>query len=146
VQSDLLTSGAPEDEATGARYAAALAQLVTADRFPDLAPLIESGVYTASELDDFRFGLERLLDGIQRFIETAPGGADDNGRPPGRQEATADDVALYGSDKRLKEAAKARREAEKLLREARKREREALAAARERAQKAQQKSRPASPS
>jgi AcrR family transcriptional regulator len=146
VQSDLLTSGAPEDEATGARFAAALAQLVTADRFPDLAPLIESGVYTASELDDFRFGLERLLDGIQRFIETAPGGADDNGRPPGRQEATADDVALYGSDKRLKEAAKARREAEKLLREARKREREALAAARERAQKAQQKSRPASPS
>jgi AcrR family transcriptional regulator len=145
VQSDLVTSGTSEDEATGARFAAALAQLVTADRFPDLAPLIESGVYTASEFDDFRFGLERLLDGIQRFVETAPSGADEDPQAPGKQETTADDVALYGSDKRLKEAAKARREAEKLLREARKREREALTAARERAQKAQQKARSSSP-
>jgi len=146
VQSDLVTSGAPEDEATGARFAAALAQLVTPDRFPDLAPLITSGVYTASEFDDFRFGLERLLDGIQRFIETAPGRADEDDRAPEKQETTTDDVALYGSDKRVKEAARARREAEKLLREARKREREALAAARERAVKAQQKARTGSPS
>jgi hypothetical protein len=122
-----------------------LAQLVTADRFPDLAPLIASGAYTTSEFDDFGFGLERLLDGIQRFIETAPGRADENGHTPETNETTTDDVALYGSDKRVKEAAKARREAEKLLREARKREREALAAARERALKARQKARSSSP-
>lgn len=137
VQSEILASGASDEEISGAPFADALAQLVTPDRFPDLAPLIASGVYTTNEFDDFAFGLERMLDGIQRFIEQAASGRGDTEGPSAGDDTG--DVPLYGSDKRLKEAAKARREAEKALREARKREREVLAAARERATKDAQK-------
>jgi hypothetical protein len=129
VQSDIATSGATAEEVSGAPFAAALAQLVTPDRFPDLAPLIAGGAYTNTEFDDFAFGIERMLDGIQRYIEQGGSGAAVTAPDDAR------DVGLYGSDKRVKEAAKARREAEKALRDARKRERDALKSARERAQK-----------
>lgn len=136
ARTEIATSGASDEEISGELFAAALAQLVTPDRFPDLAPLIGSGAYTMTEFDDFAFGLERMLDGIQRFIEQ---GASASGEPAwssaAEHEATSADVALYGADKRVKEAARARREAERALREARKREREALKAARERAEK-----------
>ncbi|GAB3612314.1 TetR/AcrR family transcriptional regulator C-terminal domain-containing protein [Humibacter ginsengisoli] len=130
VQSDIATSGATPEEVSGAPFAAALAQLVTPDRFPDLAPLIAGGAYTNTEFDDFAFGIERMLDGVQRYIEQG-GSAETAAASPD----DAQDAALYGSDKRVKEAAKARREAEKALRDARKRERDALKSARERAQK-----------
>lgn len=133
IQSDIDTSGTPGDEVTGASFAPALAALVTPDRFPDLAPVIASGAYTSNEFDDFAFGLERVLDGIERYIDR--GGASATTTAP-----DDDDSALYGSDKRVKEAAKSRREAEKSLRDARKREREAVKAARERAAKEREKS------
>ncbi|GAB3608667.1 TetR/AcrR family transcriptional regulator [Humibacter ginsengiterrae] len=130
VQSDIATSGATPEEVSGAPFAAALAQLVTPDRFPDLAPLIAGGAYTNTEFDDFAFGIERMLDGIQHYIEQG-GSAETAAASPD----DGQDAALYGSDKRVKEAAKARREAEKALRDARKRERDALKSARERARK-----------
>ncbi|MGA0568814.1 TetR/AcrR family transcriptional regulator [Rathayibacter sp. KR2-224] len=137
VLSDIALSGASDDEVSGQRFAAALAQLVTPERFPDLAPIISSGAYTSNEFDDFDFGLERMLDGIQRYIEEreAGGAASPADQPAEVAGTDVDDAVLYGSDKRVKEAAKARREAEKSLRDARKREREALRAARERVAK-----------
>jgi AcrR family transcriptional regulator len=125
IQADIDVSGSSSDEVTGASFAPALAALVTPDRFPDLAPVIVSGAYTSDEFDDFAFGLERVLDGIELYIER--GGASSTPPPP-----EDEDTVLYGADKRVKEAAKSRREAEKALRDARKRERDAVKVARER--------------
>ncbi|MDN5725583.1 MAG: TetR/AcrR family transcriptional regulator [Propionibacteriales bacterium] len=52
---------------------AGLRDIVTADRFPDLSPLIDSGDYLGPDPSDepvtaeFDFGIERLLDGLARF-------------------------------------------------------------------------------
>ncbi len=120
--------GTPEH---GEAFTAALAELVTPERFPDLAPLVGSGVYSAAEgeddQDDFAFGLERILDGIERYLA-----ARESGEPIAVAEARPEPVPR---DRAVREAAKARREAEGRLREARKREREAIAKARERAAK-----------
>jgi len=113
--------------AYGDAFTSALAELVTPERFPDLAPLVSSGTYAdadGGEQDDFAFGLERILDGIERYV-TAKGGA----LPP----VAPEQPEPAPRDKAVREAAKARREAESKLREARKREREAIARARERA-------------
>lgn len=112
---------------SGEAFTAALAELVTAERFPDLAPLVVSGSYTDAEdeQDDFAFGLERILDGIERYIATR-----DSGESIVASEPRPEHVPY---DKAVREAAKQRREAEKALREAKKREREAIARARERA-------------
>jgi hypothetical protein len=64
-------------------YRAALKQLVTPERFPDLHPLVMSGVYTGegeNEEDqtvenDFDFGLERILDGIEHYLNSKRGSA-----------------------------------------------------------------------
>jgi len=59
---------------SGLEYTAALKQLVTAERFPDLYPVVMSGAYTGeNESDntvgnDFDFGLERILDGIEFYL------------------------------------------------------------------------------
>ena len=112
---------------SGEAFSAALAELVTPERFPDLAPLVASGGYTDTEdeQDDFAFGLERILDGIERYITARAAG-----EPVVAYEPRPEPVPR---DKAVREAAKARREAEKALREARKREREAIARAREHA-------------
>ncbi|MHA7987135.1 TetR/AcrR family transcriptional regulator C-terminal domain-containing protein [Rathayibacter sp. CAU 1779] len=147
LQAEIDDTGAPSEEVSGASYAPALAALITEDRFPDLAPVVSSGAYTSEDYDDFGFGLERVLDGIQRYIDESshPDAAAtdaDASEPKGSAphlDREAEDAALYASDKRVKEAAKARREAEKALRDARKREREALRNARERAENARAK-------
>ncbi|MGH1548129.1 TetR/AcrR family transcriptional regulator C-terminal domain-containing protein [Leifsonia poae] len=113
--------------ANGDAFTSALAELVTPERFPDLAPLVASGTYADAEgddLDDFAFGLERILDGIERYVAARGEGA--SIAPMPRPESAP-------RDKAVREAAKARREAESKLREARKREREAIARAVERA-------------
>ena len=113
--------------AYGEAFTTALAELVTPERFPDLAPLVASGTYTdadGGEQDDFAFGLDRILDGIEHYVAT-------RGRPePVAPTPLPEPVPR---DKAVREAAKARREAESKLREARKREREAIARALERA-------------
>jgi len=135
IERDIVAADGPDGDgsaASGAPYAQALAELVTAERFPYLRPVIVSGAYTDEDFDDFAFGLERLLDGVQHYLT--------NGSPVSPEDdadaaAAKRDAALYASDKKLREAAKARREAEKRLREAAKRERELLGAARERSAK-----------
>lgn len=119
------TDGPP---AYGEAFTQALAELVTPERFPDLAPLVASGTYAdadGGEQDDFAFGLDRILDGIERYISERGGAV-----PPAAPDPLPEAVPR---DKAVREAAKARREAESRLREARKREREAIARARERA-------------
>jgi AcrR family transcriptional regulator len=113
----------------GEAFTAALAELVTPERFPDLAPLVLSGVYSDGddEQDDFAFGLERILDGIERYVA-----AREAGEPLTPAEPRAEPIPR---DKAVREAAKARREAESKLREALKREREAVARAKERAER-----------
>lgn len=114
----------------GEAFTAALAELVTPERFPDLAPLVGSGAYTdgdEDDQDDFAFGLERILDGVERYVA-----ARSAGEPVVAYEPRPE---LVPSDKAVKEAVKQRREAEKALREARKREREAIGKARERAER-----------
>ncbi|MEV7527696.1 TetR/AcrR family transcriptional regulator [Agrococcus sediminis] len=50
----------------------ALPQLVTDERFPLLAPAVRAGVFETTDADPergFGFGLSRLLDGIERWLE-----------------------------------------------------------------------------
>ncbi|WP_276353193.1 TetR/AcrR family transcriptional regulator [Cohnella caldifontis] len=69
-----LKAGASQDEISGLAYSKALKQLVTPDQFPYLHPIVESGVYTEESKeensvgDDFDFGLERILDGIEAYL------------------------------------------------------------------------------
>lgn len=124
-------------DVTGANYFEALAELVTPERFPYLSPLLAAGGYVAEPGaephpddadDDFSFGLERILDGIEYHV-----GRVESGDSAGDIAAEPLPPALeLPRDKQVREAAKARREAEKALREAQKREREAIKHALER--------------
>ncbi|WP_285113606.1 TetR/AcrR family transcriptional regulator [Leifsonia sp. fls2-241-R2A-40a] len=129
VERDVSRSqGADVPAAHGDAFTAALGELVTPERFPYLSPLVRSGVYAdedPDEQDDFAFGLERILDGIETYVA-----ARRSGQPVTAFEPRPEEVPR---DKAVREAAKTRREAESKLREARKNEREAIARARERA-------------
>jgi AcrR family transcriptional regulator len=120
---------------SGEAFTEALSELVTDERFPYLAPLVRSGAYADSEgdddQDDYAWGLERILDGLQRYVD-----ARSTGEPVVAAMPRPEPVP---HDKAVREAAKARREAEGRLREARKREREAILKARERQAKADEK-------
>lgn len=141
-------------EATGEQSLSALMELVTPERFPDLAPLFQAGSYAEPSgaddpapdtAPDFVFGLSRILDGIETYVERHGG----EGRPDEADAAAADAAMLAlepPRDPEVREAAKARREAEKgvreaekVLREARKREREAVKRARERSERAHER-------
>jgi AcrR family transcriptional regulator len=103
---------------------ALLRQLVTPENLPMVhAALVEGAFSPVSGGNPFSYGLERVLDGIEAFLD---------GRsplPPGPADPLDEQAAR---DPKAREATKARREAEKALREARKREREQLRNARER--------------
>jgi len=128
-----MVKGAEYDEGSRRASAEALRALVTESRFPYLYPIVQAGAYTDDETadaeapvhDDFAFGLERILDGVQARVEqlgsAAPPPTASRPEPP------------YPRDKAVKEAVRVRREAEARLREARAREKEAVAKARERA-------------
>ncbi|MCJ8012937.1 TetR/AcrR family transcriptional regulator [Paenibacillus sp. KQZ6P-2] len=68
---------------SGIDYSSALKKLVTPERYPHLHPILMSGAYT-DEIeggnpvgDDFEFGLERILDGIEHYVTSKknyPGG------------------------------------------------------------------------
>jgi AcrR family transcriptional regulator len=147
--------GAPRAAVPGTNFTAALLELVTPERFPFLLPVLASGAYTddverdTDDFDDFGFGLERILDGIERFVteratETDATGAAAIAAAPRSEpdQATRDRRDFYPKDPKVRDAAHARREAEQRVREAEqklrdavKKEREALAKARERATK-----------
>jgi AcrR family transcriptional regulator len=132
-------AGGPQAAVPGSNYGAALAELVTPERFPHLSPVFASGAYLEDlerddddGFDDFEYGLERILDGIAQFLRERAEGA-----PPAApvDRAAVDRRDFYPKDEKVRAAAQARRELEQKLREAQKREREALAAARARADK-----------
>ncbi|GAA1442290.1 TetR/AcrR family transcriptional regulator [Leifsonia poae] len=137
VERDVTQARAREDTPAqrGEAFTEALSELVTDERFPYLAPLVRSGVYSDAEgedeQDDFAYGLERILDGIQHYVDAKATGA-----PVVAYEPRPEPIP---HDKAVREAAKARREAEGRLREARKREREAIARVRERERNAAEK-------
>ncbi|WP_022893146.1 TetR/AcrR family transcriptional regulator [Agromyces subbeticus] len=127
-------------DVTGANYFEALAELVTPERFPYLSPLLAAGGYVAEpgtepddSDDDFSFGLERILDGIEYHVgrvESGAGVAVEEPLPP---------TLELPRDKQVREAAKARREAEKALREAQKLERDVIKHALEREKDARER-------
>lgn len=131
-----LTATDPAD--SNPEHHAALRQLVTEELFPYLYPIVQSGVYTGDDAaaagdtdEDASFGLERILDGVERYVTEKAAGRHTPPVPPASEP--------YPHDKAVAEAVKARREAEKKVREALKRERELVKAAREREKNARQK-------
>ena len=127
-------------DVTGANFFEALAELVTPERFPYLSPLLTAGGYVAApgaaldeSDDDFSFGLQRILDGIEHHVDRVAVDA------PSVHPATLPPQLELPRDPKVREAAKARREAEKSLREAQKREREAIKHALEREKHAREK-------
>ena len=114
-------------EQVAVREATLYDRVITADEFPALRRAIDEDVFL-SPADPFRFGVDRVLDGVAAYIAALD-----------RQEPHADaaewvdldPVELVG-DRRLREAQKAVREAEKGLRTARRAERQTLREARER--------------
>lgn len=101
--------------------------LVTAEAFPSLhQAVLEGGMTDDDEDDQFRFGLERILDGVQHYI--------DSGASTGAPSVVAawTEPSSYPRDEHVKAARQARREAEAKLREAQKREREMIKKAIER--------------
>lgn len=56
-------------------YARLLARVVDSGRFPALRAAIDAGAIDALEApdDEFTFGLERILDGIEALIRTRSG-------------------------------------------------------------------------
>jgi len=61
---------------SGVNYGSALQMLVKPEQYPDLYPVIASGAYTGENEqdnnvgDDFEFGLERILDSIEHYLES----------------------------------------------------------------------------
>ncbi|WP_223626883.1 TetR/AcrR family transcriptional regulator [Microbacterium sp. EST19A] len=124
------SSGLTPDE-VAVREATLYDRVISADEFPALRRAIEEDVFL-SPADPFRFGVERVLDGVAAYIASL-------GRDvprAGSEEWVALDPAELAGDRRLREAQKAVREAEKALRAARKLERQTLRDAGERLAKA----------
>ncbi|MEH7331555.1 TetR/AcrR family transcriptional regulator [Neobacillus drentensis] len=71
-----IQAGKSPSAISGLDYSGALKKLVTQERYPDLYPVLMSGAYTEENKeentigDDFDFGLERILDGIEHYLLT----------------------------------------------------------------------------
>ncbi len=117
------------------QVAEVIGQLVTAEQFPHLRVAIDAGVFTA-EGDPLAFGLERILDGVDLYLqarsEGAPAATPSALQQPPETDAFPKDPKVREARAARREAEKAAREAAKRVREAVKREREAVAQARER--------------
>jgi AcrR family transcriptional regulator len=102
-----------------------LAELITPEQFPYLAPAIAAGAFSSDEQNAFEFGLLRILDGIEHQI-----GELEAGRPGAT--SVPDPDREFARDERVKKVRDQVRDAEGKLRDLRKKEREAVARARER--------------
>jgi hypothetical protein len=73
IQAAIRTSGATPDEWMSA-YPRMLSQLADPVRFPALAKFIAAGVFDVHDDpdDEFTFGLERILDGLDALVRTRP--------------------------------------------------------------------------
>ncbi|WP_353115560.1 TetR/AcrR family transcriptional regulator C-terminal domain-containing protein [Microbacterium sp.] len=108
-----------------------LARLVTPDEYPSLHRAIAAGELSSGG-DPFRFGLDRILDGITTHLDRIERGEVVAASLP---EPASVDPAV-AADKRVKTATKGVREAEKALRAAQKAERQARREAQERIERA----------
>ncbi|CAM3994765.1 TetR/AcrR family transcriptional regulator [Cohnella lubricantis] len=69
-----IQAGSSEEAFSGLTYTTALQALVKPEAYPNLYPLVQSGAYTGENEsentvgDDFDFGLERILDGIEQYL------------------------------------------------------------------------------
>ncbi len=119
-----LYSKASSDAAVDDEVRRALPELVTDERFPLLAPAVRAGVFEASDVDDgsgFGFGLSRLFDGIERWVE--------RNEPDAPLERMPTAIV---HDKQVREAAKLVEEARGRLRQAEAKAADAVAGAVER--------------
>ncbi|MCR2806625.1 TetR/AcrR family transcriptional regulator [Paenibacillus soyae] len=70
----VMRSGKTMEEFGGIQFTAALKKLVKQEQFPYLYPVLMSGAYTGEVEspigDDLAFGLERILDSIEQYVET----------------------------------------------------------------------------
>lgn len=77
LQRDLIATEGVEDPELTEGLAALLRDVVTPERFPDIGPLLP-GVFVGEESadsdDDYKFGLARLLDGIERYVSERENG------------------------------------------------------------------------
>lgn len=68
----LIKDGGSLDAFGGLPYTAALKELIKPDHYPHLYPVLMSGAYTGEAEntigDDLDFGLERVLDGIEQYV------------------------------------------------------------------------------
>lgn len=73
-------AGSTEEAFSGINYSAALRTLVKREQYPNLYPIVMSGVYSGEKEaentvgDDLEFGLERMLDGIEQYLNRKMGG------------------------------------------------------------------------
>ena len=105
---------------------ATLAELITPEQFPHLAPAIAAGAFSPDGDGAFEFGLMRILDGLERYIAEL-----DAGRAGTR--STPDPDLEFRKDDRIKKVREQIKGAEQKLRDLRKKEREILAALRQKA-------------
>lgn len=112
----------------------ALAELVTPEQFPFLAPAIAAGSFTDGEADAFEYGLLRILDGIEQHLAELNAGRTGTLSQPDSDREFAKDENVKKADARVKDA-------EGKLRDARQKHREAIAKARERARNSRSEAR-----
>jgi AcrR family transcriptional regulator len=117
------------NQAAGGMPAETLAELITPEQFPHLAPAIAAGSFTDGESDAFDFGLLRILDGLEVHMAELTAGRTGTVAQPDPDAAIARELAR---DDRVKTARDKVKDAEQKLRELRKKEREVVAKARER--------------
>ncbi|MFD0715300.1 TetR/AcrR family transcriptional regulator [Paenibacillus sp. GCM10027626] len=71
-----MLAGVSPESFSGLQYTQALKLLVKAEQYPDLQPIVMSGIYTEDgqnaeeKIDDMEFGLERILDGIEQYLNS----------------------------------------------------------------------------
>ncbi|THF84080.1 TetR/AcrR family transcriptional regulator [Cohnella fermenti] len=73
-------AGSSEEEFGGLNYTTALRVLIKPEQYPDLHPIVISGAYTEENRDenpigdDMDFGLERILDSIELYLDRRSSG------------------------------------------------------------------------
>lgn len=90
MANDAIRASAPSQPAQGDRvpfesFEALLRELVDEQTYPRLHRIAWSAVTSAqpveaSERDEFLFGVDRILDGVQALIDAEPGGRQPGGR------------------------------------------------------------------
>lgn len=142
-----VSSGSRLSPEAGARRAELIKEMITAERFPHLRPMVDSGAYltdietgggaesaidpeaNGDELDDYEFGLQLILSGIARYAadhQPIARPASEPGVKTDDQLAEAMGLDHVRKDAKVRAAVSARRDLESKLRDARKREREMI--------------------